>query len=62
MELRGREIDLKLAQKDKELEFQRDEKEKDRLESKSRDKINLAIACVNSGRSYDEIEKISQLL
>ena len=55
---------IKMDKEKVELEFcfQREEKEKDRVESQTKDKLNLAIACINSGCSLDDIERISQIL
>lgn len=45
----------------KEIEFQKEEKEKDRKLVEKKERVELAIACINSGRSIDEIKKILRL-
>lgn len=48
--------------KEKQIAFEKEEKEKDRKLTEKKEKLSLAIAGINSGRSIEDIEKISKLL
>ena len=57
-----RRLELDKEKTQLEFQFQREEKQKDREQLQSKDKLNLAIACINSGCLMEDIERISQIL
>ena len=66
-------LDAEWRLKQAELEFQKEEKEKDqqqaqlekereRLATKKKDKVSVALACIGSSRTVDEIQQITQMM